>query len=711
MRAFAIAAALLLLSVPHQITCAETKRNITVEDSIEFTRLADADYFRGAHPDRGIAEYSPNGEHFVVVLRKGDLKTNANEYSIYLFATSAIFQPRKPHLLLTIRTASGKPGIRGIKWLEDNKTLAFLGNPEDGLTQIYTVNIETKQLTERTNHRTAIDQFDISLDGKKLIFTAAKEDNSSLTPEQHLHGIVVQDQTLEDILTGRFNRAPGEEQLFYQERNEEEIAFPPTHQVNVNSRLTFSPDGHFASVTAYFRATSTEWTAYNNMVLRFWGRNPAPLGGPSPVSQFFLFDCLTRSIRTLLEAPAVYTASSHWAKDSHAIYLKTYLPLDGTSETERSKRIEGELPVEIAVPDLTVKQLSEFGWQQASYSQSKQLPAITLEEDLNAPPRIVAQDRLTNRSVLLMVLNPQFAGLIFGRVEVLHLMVHGIPIIAGLYLPPGYVAGSRYPLVLQTHGFDSMRFSMDGRYEWSSGFAARALAAAGIMVVQMQEFENPGDHDRVGNDRTLGKTLESSFRNFAVACYAQAIQTLSDKGMINPDRVGISGFSRTVWFVSYLLTHSEKQKFRTAILTDGIDGGYFEYIARRLTEFDADNGGMAPFGKDGLDLWREESPTFNLDRVCIPVRLVSIEDRLAQWEWFVAAKLEKKPVELIEVPDGTHMLEKPSDRYIAMEGIVDWFRFWLQGYVDPSQAKAMQYDRWRSLTEAESKESLATCQK
>lgn len=709
MRAFTIVSALLLLSVPHQITCAETKRNITVKDMIESTRLADADYFLGAHSDGGVAEYSPDGEHFVVALRKGDLKTNTNEYSIYLFATSAIVQSGKPHLLLTMRSASGSPGISGVKWLEDNKTLAFLGNPGGGLPQVYTVNIKTSQLTKRTHHRTAIDQFDISPDGRRLIFTAAGKRNPSLTPEQRLHGVVVGDQTLEDIVNGRFNQVPGEEQLFYQDRSEEEIAFPPTHQINVNSRLSFSPDGHFASVTAYFRTTSPEWAEYNDMVLQFWGRNPAPLGGPSPVSQFFLFECSTRSIQTLLEAPAVYTASSHWAKDSHAIYLKTYLPLDGTSETERSKRIEGELPVKIEVPNLTAKQLSEFDWQQASYSQSKQLPAITLEEDLNTPPRIVAQGQLANRSVLLMDLNPQFARLIFGRVEALHLMVHGIPIIAGLYLPPGYVAGGRYPLVLQTHGFDPRRFSMDGRYEWSSGFAARALAAAGIVVVQMQEFENPDDHDRVGNDRTLGKTIDSSFRNFSVACYAQAIQTLSDKRIIDPDRVGISGFSRTVWFVSYMLTHSEKQRFRTAILTDGIGGGYFEYIAGRLTEFEADNGGMAPFGKDGLELWREESPGFNLDRVCIPVRLVSIEDRLAQWEWFVAGRLQKKPVELIEIPDGRHMLEMPTDRYIAMEGIVDWFRFWLEGYVDPDPEKAMQYDRWRILREVESKESLASC--
>ena len=179
--------------------------------------------------------------------------------------------------------------------------------------------------------------------------------------------------------------------------------------------------------------------------------------------------------------------------------------------------------------------------------------------------------------------------------------------------------------------------------------------------------------------------------------------------MIDPDRIGISGFSRTVWFVSYMLTHSKKQEFRAALLTDGIDGGYFEYIADRLTEFNADNGGKAPFGREGLELWMRESPDFNLDRVCIPVRLVSIEDRVSQWEWFVAGKLQRKPVELIEIPDGSHMLEKPKDRYIAMQGMVDWFRFWLQGYIDPSADKRTQYQRWEELRTLESEEPRSGC--
>ena len=46
----------------------------------------------------------------------------------------------------------------------------------------------------------------------------------------------------------------------------------------------------------------------------------------------------------------------------------------------------------------------------------------------------------------------------------------------------------------------------------------------------------------------------------------------------------------------------------------------------------------------------------------------------------------------------------------AQEAIVEWFRFWLQDYEDPSPAKAEQYKRWRELRalRAENKKNSGT---
>jgi hypothetical protein len=70
---------------------------------------------------------------------------------------------------------------------------------------------------------------------------------------------------------------------------------------------------------------------------------------------------------------------------------------------------------------------------------------------------------------------------------------------------------------------------------------------------------------------------------------------------------------------------------------------------------------------------------------------------LSDWHWFAGLTKLGKPVEMIYMPEGTHILEKPWDRMISQQGNVDWFCFWLKGEEDPDPGKAEQYDRWREL--------------
>jgi dipeptidyl aminopeptidase/acylaminoacyl peptidase len=700
---------LVLTSTVSVCASSNGQRDITVKDSIEMTRWADADYLLGANPESDIANFSPDGKHFVIILRKADLAKNEDVYSVYLFTTNKVFDSEVPRVLIRMSTSSNDPAIRGVKWLKDSQTLAFIGVREPGRSQVYTLNVGTRRLIQRTDHRTSVDQFDISPDGRRIVFTAKPEEGPSMTEDQRRHGVLVENQTLEQILTGKFDQSAFAERLLYLGDSEVEVKAPADHEINPNTRIFFSPSGEFVSFTAFFRRTSPSWGEYQSDGLRFWSRNPAPLGGAAPVFQYFLLDCSARSVHPLLNAPAIYTAALRWARDSHAVYVKTFLPLEGVSQEERDERAGGELPAEIALPSLMIQRIGSATWEQTLHSANPDRPKILVKEDLNTPPKIIAQDRRSAKSTAILDLNPQFAKLSFGKVEELHLLVDGVPALAGMYLPPDYVAGKRYPLVVQTHGFDPDRFSMDGRDEWSSGYAARALVASGMIVVQMERFANASDHDKVASDRSLGSNFELSFRNFSIDCDKQVIRDLTERGLIDPDRVGISGFSRTVWFVSYLLTHSSEPKFRTAVLTDGIDGGYFDYIAERITEFNEDNGGMSPFSQDGVEQWMRESPSYHVNRVCIPLRLVSIEDPLAQWEWFVAGKMQQKPVELIDIPGGSHLLERPRDRQIAMQGIVDWFRFWLEDYVNPDPDRREQYARWEKLRTLESNQKQSSC--
>lgn len=67
------------------------KRVVTVADVIQMNRLADE--LNSLNP---IAHFSPDGARCVVVLRKGNLARNVNEYSLVLWNTKDMFLNRGP---------------------------------------------------------------------------------------------------------------------------------------------------------------------------------------------------------------------------------------------------------------------------------------------------------------------------------------------------------------------------------------------------------------------------------------------------------------------------------------------------------------------------------------------------------------------------------------------------------------------------------------
>jgi len=70
---------------------------------------------------------------------------------------------------------------------------------------------------------------------------------------------------------------------------------------------------------------------------------------------------------------------------------------------------------------------------------------------------------------------------------------------------------------------------------------------------------------------------------------------------------------------------------------------------------------------------------------------------LFMWEPYAALRYLNKPVDLIVLTEGTHVLTNPAQRMVSQGGTVDWFRFWLKGEEDPDPAKSEQYARWREL--------------
>lgn len=255
-----------------------------------------------------------------------------------------------------------------------------------------------------------------------------------------------------------------------------------------------------------------------------------------------------------------------------------------------------------------------------------------------------------------------------------------------LILPSESKPGAPYPLVLQTHGFSSSEFLVDGA--WTTATAARPLAAAGFAVLQIED-----NHEQT-------QSLEEA--KIHVNGYVAAIDALAESGLVDPKRVGIVGFSRTCWFVEESLLEFP-DRFAAGVLADGVDQSYFQYmlVAPEWPALESQryNGGK-PIGK-GLDSWIKSAPDFRLSELRTPLRLQAITPAslLGEWEIYASLRIQHKPVDLLYLPFGQHVLQNPAELMASEQGDVDWFRFWLQGYERPNPENPDQYKRWEDLRE------------
>ena len=98
---------------------------VTVDDAIAMTRLGDSDYFSGTPSKGRVAHFSPDASHFLVLLRKGNVQNNSNDFSLLLFRTANAFQSPQPDKLLEFSSHFEPRRDQGHKVVEWRHVLIF----------------------------------------------------------------------------------------------------------------------------------------------------------------------------------------------------------------------------------------------------------------------------------------------------------------------------------------------------------------------------------------------------------------------------------------------------------------------------------------------------------------------------------------------------------------------------------------------------------
>lgn len=328
---------------------------------------------------------------------------------------------------------------------------------------------------------------------------------------------------------------------------------------------------------------------------------------------------------------------------------------------------------------------------------------LLIETNYNTPPHIIARTR-DGRTATLLDLAPHARDRIFGEVkEITWTDSTGSNWSGLLALPPNHSKSTRLPLILQTHDFGKETFFAEGPS--TTAYPGRAALDRGFAVLTIIDTGNP-------DVLYAPRPVEASI---ALEGYRSGIEYLHDAKIIDRERVGLIGWSRTSYYVKHAISNAP-QLFKAAVGVDGVDYGYSQYLMTLdWAERPFPQQYVAKYGNDpwsSFDAWNNQAPGFNVDKVTAPFLTEAnsgLQYVLWEWEFYAGLRRLRKPSELVVYPGGSHSLFIPSHRKKSTEGSLDWLDFWINDVVDPAPQKTRQYSRWQemrdmSCVDAEAKE-------
>jgi len=227
-------------------------------------------------------------------------------------------------------------------------------------------------------------------------------------------------------------------------------------------------------------------------------------------------------------------------------------------------------------------------------------------------------------------------------------------------------------------------------------FPLRQLAASGIAVLCIDRVAmraglmDPVEQYRIGHEGV-----------------SEAVRILADRGVVDRSRVGVGGVSFGGETAMWIAQNSDL----LSVISIGntlLSPTYYWFNALPGSQISPILQQVWGIGRpeDDPARWEMLSPTFATDKIHAPL-LMQLPEREFRFNVELAARLGQanKPVELWAFPEETHLKYQPRHKLAIYERNLDWFRFWLQGYIDPDPAKAEQYRRWQAMKAARSRPS------
>lgn len=250
----------------------------------------------------------------------------------------------------------------------------------------------------------------------------------------------------------------------------------------------------------------------------------------------------------------------------------------------------------------------------------------------------------------------------------------GQPLEGLLTYPLDYVAGQKYPLIVQIHGGPR---SVDQFNIFSYGRLNPLLAARGIMTISV----NYRGGTAYGDAFLQG--MNGGYFRLADKDVLSGVDELITRGLVDGERLGVMGWSAGGHMTNHLITVTDR--FKAAASGAGAVEWKSMYLTSDTRWQRTEWFETPPYGSNARhDLYDEASPMMRLDKVKTPTLIMSgaEDERVHPTQsimFYRALKGLGVETELYLAPREPHNFTELRHRLFQMNKYMDWFSHHLLG--------------------------------
>ena len=641
------------------------KRTLTIDDLFIIANVGDP-------------RLSPEGNWVAYTVSKSDLKEDKSETRVWMAPTAG-----GDAIPMTAKGASASSP----RWSPDGVYLSFLADRNEGKTQVWGLNRQGGEARQLTFVKQGVKSYEWSPDGKRLLLVIkdpkpeelAKDEKKKKRPKPW----VIDRQQFKQDYYGYLDRrrehlylaTPGDStttQLTSGDYDDSEPAWSPGgHQIVFVSNRTANADANDNTDIWIVSAETPDAGKTLIQVTTNPGADYSPSWNPDGKALVYV---------TVTQPELIWYATNHLAtispQDRHARLLtealdrnvnaprfspdgkSIYFILEDSGERQLAKvSLSGGNLNRLVAGDRSVRAFS--------MNDSGALAALITNPHLPAEVFLLKNKSLkqltrTNADFLAQVRLADIENIHFQSKD-------GTEIEGFIYKPPGFDANFRFPTLLRIHG------GPVSQYDFRFNFEAQLFCAHGYLVV----MTNPRGSSGYGQQFSMGIYQDWGNKDFEDVM--AGVDYAVEKGMADPQRLGVGGWSYGGILTNYVITKTDRFKGAISGASEVLyvaNYGHDHY----QHEWEAELG--LPW--ENRELWERLSPFNAVEKIVTPTLIMGGEKDwnvpiLNSEQLYQALIRLGRTTQLIVYPDEHHGISRPTFRKDRLERYLAWYDKYVKG--------------------------------